>query len=71
MPSLPMVDIPSAVSYTHLDVYKRQVTACDNDYVSSGIRLQLADSFLEIGYYDFISRISVSYTHLDVYKRQP
>ena len=51
-----------AVSYTHLDVYKRQTILND-----------LAASFE--GRNEYISRLCsyplpVSYTHLDVYKRQ-
>ena len=45
-----------AVSYTHLDVYKRQITR------------YIEDSKLK--FYTFASCIPVSYTHLDVYKRQ-
>ena len=51
--------VPAAVSYTHLDVYKRQVIA----YI-----------FLTWGLTGFLSWVRllgpVSYTHLDVYKRQ-
>ena len=48
----------NAVSYTHLDVYKRQVFGC------FGIAIcPLPFSRLQ-------SRMAVSYTHLDVYKRQ-
>ena len=43
-----------AVSYTHLDVYKRQVEIRQ----AMGIDLHV------------IETIAVSYTHLDVYKRQ-
>ena len=48
-----------AVSYTHLDVYKRQALNC---YASVDGMAVSADSVLCIG--------TVSYTHLDVYKRQ-
>ena len=44
------------VSYTHLDVYKRQVAA-------------LRDEILQRGG-NCLGAITVSYTHLDVYKRQ-
>ena len=47
---------PKPVSYTHLDVYKRQE---EQDVTFQLIK----DKFLEIV-------IPVSYTHLDVYKRQ-
>ena len=66
----------SAVSYTHLDVYKRQ-TGLSVDAVTgteaavfegqSGIEAGLADALINAS--DAIS--AVSYTHLDVYKRQP
>ena len=46
-----------AVSYTHLDVYKRQDYMCVIHLISN-MR------------YTLRSLISVSYTHLDVYKRQ-
>ena len=51
-----------SVSYTHLDVYKRQVHArlLPQDKVE-----QLYEIRKEHG-----SVMSVSYTHLDVYKRQ-
>ena len=55
------------VSYTHLDVYKRQVLVC---------RFRLFPIWSKT--YSFVNEISplsgsaksVSYTHLDVYKRQ-
>ena len=49
------VDHP--VSYTHLDVYKRQVLAADER------ALAVIDAFA-------LGLEPVSYTHLDVYKRQ-
>ena len=64
----------TAVSYTHLDVYKRQ------QYIKGNLRLVLsvikrfqnsnenADDLFQIG---CIGLMTVSYTHLDVYKRQP
>ena len=52
-----------AVSYTHLDVYKRQVGAVISMAIGAG-GLTQALIFSSIG------AISVSYTHLDVYKRQ-
>ena len=51
------------VSYTHLDVYKRQVSLIAVRYSGNTIRppmKSLIANFLQ----------SVSYTHLDVYKRQ-
>ena len=57
-----IIIMPVTVSYTHLDVYKRQIINNMNSFICS----ILADKV-------FISRIvpyPVSYTHLDVYKRQ-
>ena len=61
---------PSAVSYTHLDVYKRQ-----HDMLSrSAIYLSMDDTFARWRSVRHIvfpdSQTPVSYTHLDVYKRQ-
>ena len=75
-----MVPRPDAVSYTHLDVYKRQVTA----FVSPIRKLaNFAEMFSNgfAGLHRFIELMAtepsiqdapdaVSYTHLDVYKRQ-
>ena len=51
---------PAPVSYTHLDVYKRQDVDGED-----GVRMLLAliESAEEV-------HVPVSYTHLDVYKRQ-
>ena len=59
---LAVFDIAEPVSYTHLDVYKRQVKAilCNLQSVSL-VGLDLADG---------AAAAPVSYTHLDVYKRQ-
>ena len=55
-----------AVSYTHLDVYKRQllVSALVLKAVSGATHESMM-GVISIG-----GVISVSYTHLDVYKRQ-
>ena len=56
-----------AVSYTHLDVYKRQA------YDIAGQNLADEQSFTEAIFMAikiFKNRQAVSYTHLDVYKRQ-
>ena len=57
----------NAVSYTHLDVYKRQ--ASESPTASKVIKGQLASSTLLTGMVKAQSE-PVSYTHLDVYKRQ-
>ena len=51
----------AAVSYTHLDVYKRQVLGCK-------LSAERCDSALS--YEVCHNRYAVSYTPLDVYKRQ-
>ena len=72
------------VSYTHLDVYKRQGTVkrieigvmpalMNSDEVQIALNapsrtFDLAANAFDDGFY---SPIAVSYTHLDVYKRQP
>ena len=70
----------SPVSYTHLDVYKRQIYQSkvmsadraleliqDGDYIFSA---QAAGEPIEI--MSHLQHLkAVSYTHLDVYKRQP
>ena len=63
------------VSYTHLDVYKRQLldTAFDVSPTLIGTRVNnvLIRSFDEIGdYFAACHPDAVSYTHLDVYKRK-
>ena len=52
-----------AVSYTHLDVYKRQIQ--NRHPINIDLRGQCGMNRL-VGIH-----IAVSYTHLDVYKRQP
>ena len=66
-----------AVSYTHLDVYKRQPS---NYYLTTVLSLSLQNIINNINnfmslYFIITSNSnlwvsSVSYTHLDVYKRQ-
>ena len=60
---LALNDNPIAVSYTHLDVYKRQ-GLLNGGGIFVGLKL-LTQSTASC------SMGSVSYTHLDVYKRQP
>ena len=58
------------VSYTHLDVYKRQTWT--SNYNEGALVLDLIDARTQKLVWQGIgSGISVSYTHLDVYKRQP
>ena len=57
------------VSYTHLDVYKRQLTGRLFPWARKG-GLAILDQGLISGSNFVISVLPVSYTHLDVYKRQ-
>ena len=57
----------TTVSYTHLDVYKRQAFNCNAASFSS--TFWAISSFIWESFW--ASPSSVSYTHLDVYKRQP
>ena len=54
----------SPVSYTHLDVYKRQVDGAVTQVLECGVEEKI--------FVDGAVRacVAVSYTHLDVYKRQ-
>ena len=56
----------TSVSYTHLDVYKRQAEAVQKEAVRSFLRAGGADGHGAAELY----LQPVSYTHLDVYKRQ-
>ena len=53
------------VSYTHLDVYKRQEYGRERDFKSAFLEHLLA---VLVIYPE--AHVAVSYTHLDVYKRQ-
>ena len=63
-------DILDAVSYTHLDVYKRQAVEFKDG--ESEATLSVACPGLQaLKSYQFSIHLdAVSYTHLDVYKRQ-
>ena len=62
--------IHGAVSYTHLDVYKRQLKSVKGLASLDEIATTPIDDFYDkIDYKGYT--YSVSYTHLDVYKRQP
>ena len=54
-----------AVSYTHLDVYKRQVNIWA---IMAGVVLYAKYHGTSLNRYLYVG--PVSYTHLDVYKRQ-
>ena len=57
---------PSSVSYTHLDVYKRQPDINRTELPGGSVRSWRPNALATI-----IAPIcTVSYTHLDVYKRQ-
>ena len=57
----------SSVSYTHLDVYKRQAMRCGRT-PTSWISLSSTKASKNSAR---MAPLAVSYTHLDVYKRQP
>ena len=59
----------ASVSYTHLDVYKRQGigSAQGADKAIEAVKLAVASPLLET---KINGATPVSYTHLDVYKRQ-
>ena len=60
------------VSYTHLDVYKRQVLEGRGDMMTAGSPYAvLGDLLRRRCKLSHSSEAPVSYTHLDVYKRQP
>ena len=61
------------VSYTHLDVYKRQLICCVVDFgiAQFGLLNLIQKAYSGIAYLAIpVILIPVSYTHLDVYKRQ-
>ena len=63
-----------AVSYTHLDVYKRQLRERAHRLVIDLEELPTTGSFDRpdtLGRQESLGCLAVSYTHLDVYKRQP
>ena len=74
----------SPVSYTHLDVYKRQLehhaltapfdSVVVERYAEAGMVVRAGDVIFTLMDTKTVwvqSYIAVSYTHLDVYKRQP
>ena len=60
-----------SVSYTHLDVYKRQSQYKDES-IASQWKQEIKDCYSDKTQLidEIIDYVSVSYTHLDVYKRQ-
>ena len=66
----------NAVSYTHLDVYKRQIVQFLDAHWEWKLPLVHVPEFFEFYYRplgaapQFALAEPVSYTHLDVYKRQ-
>ena len=76
---MPCVALLDPVSYTHLDVYKRQVVdliATVGTVAAPVLTLNICESVMRFALdkdanKDKITQIgTVSYTHLDVYKRQ-
>ena len=80
---IPIQDVREAmsVSYTHLDVYKRQVYYRVNSLMNQ-VKMPAATAERVKGMVSIrdtvreliamqMEEIAVSYTHLDVYKRQP
>ena len=65
-----VLDIRDAVSYTHLDVYKRQVKYTANEGLFMHIWINLLDNAIKFSPSKG-TMTTVSDTHLDVYKRQP
>ena len=63
------VNDASAVSYTHLDVYKRQTVGGEGGLVIDESKLANKTA-LETAINEAKALQPVSYTHLDVYKRQ-
>ena len=78
------INTMEAVSYTHLDVYKRQVQINTEiftviHHINGHFHMNTFEIGLQICFHEFTNIIStvsrygcfaVSYTHLDVYKRQ-
>ena len=78
-----LIRITAAVSYTHLDVYKRQIVTCDNGIAALdqiALAKELGLTVVVTDHHEVVRRAdgseqlpcadAVSYTHLDVYKRQ-
>ena len=69
--------MPGAVSYTHLDVYKRQslltaISYLERIFETIDEPVAVKDEPDAVEMPPITGKVtSVSYTHLDVYKRQP
>ena len=59
-----------SVSYTHLDVYKRQHVASLISHMLFSLVVKFGVEIIANGAHLQSHSIAVSYTHLDVYKRQ-
>ena len=62
----PEIRVFKPVSYTHLDVYKRQVLTTDGASPLNTVRSRMVRYCYKVRE----GMRAVSYTHLDVYKRQ-
>ena len=71
-PTLPKRSFHAPVSYTHLDVYKRQVIhqVLPQNCASSVRKIYSQITLVQLCGITLIWCETVSYTHLDVYKRQ-
>ena len=70
-PIIALVTCLTTVSYTHLDVYKRQALACGPGMGVSHEALVLLENACQLELPLVLDADApVSYTHLDVYKRQ-
>ena len=69
-----LLDGIMAVSYTHLDVYKRQVLVsviyANNEVGTINPIQEIGEVTKKAGVLFHTDAVPVSYTHLDVYKRQ-
>ena len=66
----PMSSYIGAVSYTHLDVYKRQENIIIDDLQLDTNDNEMMTIPADPNIRNYSYTIAVSYTHLDVYKRQ-
>ena len=65
-----MCNAPVAVSYTHLDVYKRQIKLLSaSQFLNCASFFKLSFEFLQ-RFFNVFAFFYRYYNHLDVYKRQ-